>query len=194
MAATIELFETTPTRPDGSRYAFVMLHGCPDGEDRVTAADSAAELLATLIPGYADLPQSSDGDDRALLARYDHAVSVATAVQASCAAQAAEAGDFDPTTEGEDVLTAVFTERTTPFTGIPQPNGARSRDWQHAVPLVLIDTDYMPYTRRAAPTGRIIWLRPAIEGEYLRSLDEVRYVSLLTYEGADTDFERPRVN
>lgn len=45
-----------------------------------------------------------------------------------------------------------------------------NRDWQHVVPLVLIATDYLPFTGREAPTGNVLWLDPSTEVTYLRSL------------------------
>lgn len=105
------------------------------------------------------------------------------ATQGALCAQAGDAGRFDPAGESEDVLTALFTERDRPFAGIDRPSGGRSYDWQHDVPLVLLDTDYEPYTGRRTPTGPIVWLRPALESSYLDSLAEIGAVRQLVKVG-----------
>ena len=83
---------------------------------------------------------------------------------------AAENGDFDASTAGEEVLTALLTAKTTPYTG---------PTWRQSVPLVLIDTDYQPFTSRPRPDGRVIYLRPAQEHDYLASLAEAGLVHYL---------------
>ena len=39
------------------------------------------------------------------------------------------------------------------------------------MPLVLIETDYEPFTQRPLPTGNIAWLNPYTEETFLESLD-----------------------
>jgi hypothetical protein len=53
------------------------------------------------------------------------------------------------------------------------------------VPLVLIDTDYEPFTVRPRPEGRVIFLRPAQEHDYLASL-----ITELRGQGVDFDAHR----
>jgi hypothetical protein len=118
---------------------------------RVTGADTATELLGQLIPGYCDLANDDAGHDDALWRRHESAVATAGELQETVLAAAAENGDFDAATAGEEVLTALPTAKTTPYTG---------RAWRQAVPLVLIDTDYQPFTARPRPMGRIITYGP----------------------------------
>src|SRR6478609_5728204 len=135
-----------PARPDGSPWPLLLVHG-----DRVTGAETATELLGQLIPGYTDLPDDDAGHDGALWRRYESAVATAGELQETLIAAAAEHGDFDAATAGEHVLTPLLTAKTTPYTGPA---------WRQSVPLVLIDTDYQPFTAPPRPGGRIIYLRP----------------------------------
>lgn len=43
------------------------------------------------------------------------------------------------------------------------------RTWNRVVPLVLVSSDYHPYTLVPAPTGNIIWLDPRTEESLLRT-------------------------
>jgi hypothetical protein len=52
------------------------------------------------------------------------------------------------------------------------------------VPLVLIDTDYEPCTPRPRPGGRVIYLRPAQEHDYLASLAEAGLLQYLVSDEA----------
>lgn len=47
------------------------------------------------------------------------------------------------------------------------------------MPLVLIDIDYEPFTPRQRPGGRVIFLRPAQEHDYLASLAEAELIQYL---------------
>jgi len=154
-----------PARPDGSPWPLLLVHG-----DRVTGADTAGQLLAELIPGYDRLPDDDTGHDEALWARYESAVATATELQETLLAAAAENGDFDAATADEAVLTALLTDKTTPHA---EPA------WRQRVPLVLIDTDYQPFTPRPRPDGRVIYLRPAQEHDYLASLAEAGLIQFL---------------
>ena len=51
------------------------------------------------------------------------------------------------------------------------------------MPLVLIDTDCEPFTPRPRPGGRVIYLRPAQEHDYLASLAEAGLVQHLVSDG-----------
>lgn len=154
-----------PQRPGGSAWPLLLIHG-----DRITGADTATELLAQIIPGYADLPDDDTGHDDALWPRYESAVATAVELQETLIAAAAENGDFDAATAGEEVLTALLTAKTIPYT---------APAWRQSVPLVLIDTDYQPFTSRPRPDGRVIFLRPAQERDYLASLAEAGLVQYL---------------
>ena len=51
------------------------------------------------------------------------------------------------------------------------------------MPLVLIDTDDEPFTVRPRPDGRVIYLRPAQEHDYLASLAEAGLIQYLVADG-----------
>jgi hypothetical protein len=180
-----------PERPDGGPwpYAAVGLSG------DTYFADSVTEIIEATLPGYADLKFVDDagnvefideGNDVALVMRYDDLIGYATGLQQSIAGTAIERGDFDPTLVGEDVLTALFAERIVPFEGVPLTDDANdprvNLEWDLEVPLVLMTSDYVPFTERPAPTGNIFWLDPTTELTYLRSLDRLGVMKLLVSE------------
>ena len=98
-----------------------------------------------------------------------------TIVVGALLATAAVHGDFDAAQAGEGTLTALLADKTVPTS---------CTEWRCAVPLVLIDTDYAPFTPRPRPDGRVIYLRPAQEHDYLASLAEA---GLIQYLVADSD-------
>ena len=95
-------------------------------------------------------------------------------LQETLLAAAAERGDFDAARADEATLNALLADKTTPYPG---------RHWRHPVPLVLIDTDYERFTVRPRPDGRVIYLRPAQEHDYLASLAEAGLVQYLVADG-----------
>lgn len=171
--------QEVPEYPEGGPWPLAMLFIGDGGEPKTALSDTHTALLGALIPKYLDLPETPEGHDSALVARYEHAVALANSIQGDLAAQAADAGHFDPASESEDVLTAIFTEKTEAFTGVPAADGELNLAWEHEVPLVLIDTDYAPYTARTRPTGRTVWLNPSTEVEYLASLAELGFIRQL---------------
>ena len=164
--------------PHESVWPFLMAHG-----DQITWADTRSELVAALIDGYDEIADSPDGVTEATWARYRQTMAVTADVQASILADATDKGAFDPeqlaaTPEGETILTALMVERTVPFTELVE--------WTFEVPLVLIESDYAPFTDRARPDGRIIWIDPSDERRYLESLERVQRVRVFVI-GADPD-------
>jgi hypothetical protein len=56
-----------PARPDGTAWPLLLVHG-----DRITGADTAAELLGGMIPeDDADLPEDDARHDDPLWRRYE---------------------------------------------------------------------------------------------------------------------------
>ncbi len=149
---------------DGYIYAVVELAGT------TYLSRTAGALVAMDIDGYGQVPATDEGHDVALTMRYDRLVDLANALQEWFADNAFEAGTFAPARESEDILTALLGDKRIPFEGVPTGPGRVNRDWQHVVPLVLIATDYLPFTGREAPTGNVLWLDPSTEVTYLRSL------------------------
>ena len=192
-----------PDGPGGWAYAVV------DDEGQVIFADNAGELVALVILGYGDISDSDEGHDEALATRYEALVEMAERAQRYLVDQAAESGLFDPLEADEETLTALFAPRTRPWEGhaAAPPTGigptgtgpigtgpvrpsltgtgpTASRPpgdhvWRDRVPLVLIATDYEPYTDRPKPTGRALFLDPSTEISFLRSLDALGLIKLL---------------
>jgi hypothetical protein len=100
--------------------------------------------------------------ETALYHRYEDAVLRANRLQSSLYAAAVAAGVLVPTAASEDVLAALLSDRAEPLVDV--------RTWEEAVPLVLIVTDYAPYTTIPAPQGHVVWIDPSEEGRYVASL------------------------
>lgn len=164
-----DLPDTMPTREDGSSFPFAMAY-----QDRAVLADTRTELVADLIKDYADLPDSDEGNADALVARFETGVHVADQFQQIIAAQHVEEGKFDTKVESEDTLTAIFTPRREKLGEIAP--------WTHVVPLVLISTDYAPFTEVPAPEGNILWVNPYTETTFLNTLNDLGVIELFINE------------
>ena len=151
-----------------------------------TLSSGTASAGAVAVDGAGNVEFIDEGNDVALVMRYDDLIGYAAGLQESLVGTAIERGDFDPTLVGEDVLTALFAERIVPFEGVPLTDDANdprvNLEWDLEVPLVLMTSDYVPFTERPAPTGNIFWLDPTTELTYLRSLDRLGVMKLLVSE------------
>lgn len=174
-----------PLHEDGAPFASVLVAAADaDGGQAITFADSATDLVAQLIEGYDAIPDTDEGHDDALFARYLFLLRVAAMHQAALIETAVDAGDFDPTRADDELLTALFSERGKPFEGRRLPTGEVEQDWTADVPLVLIDTDYAPFTERHRPQGRVVWLDPSLETTFLESLDRLSLIGYRVREVA----------
>lgn len=154
-----------PTRPDGTYYRYEMV---TDSGWARYYDDTPEALLTFIIPGY-----DTWSPEQQARARIQHAVDLQVRLQAQLNAF------FHDThrTENENVI--LFGPRH------QQPTVT---EWSCAVPLVLVDAFYAPYTNTPAPTSPIQdvtvppnlwWLRPAQSDlEYLRSLHEASLIDL----------------
>lgn len=163
------------------QWRYVMTHG-----DLTTFSDGATELVAALIPGYSDLPDTDEGHSQALAMRHDMCLHLAGLVQVE-ALVARSAEGWDAQSVSEDVLNALFEDRTTPFAGVSDDAGAVSLEWGCPVPLMLIATDYKPATDRPRPTGNIQWFDPLTELTFLESLDAAGVVLLYARDLGDDE-------
>ncbi|WP_251151268.1 hypothetical protein [Cellulosimicrobium sp. Marseille-Q4280] len=147
---------------DESRFALSFF-------DRTVEADSLTELVAALIAGY------SDDETAALLQRHSAAVGLVNARQADLAVEAAEAGEaIDAFTEEQ--LTALFASRDEI---VDVPDGK----WEsETIPLLLMATDYEPYTDRVKPVGNVKFVDPANERTFLGTLSDVGALTLFVRE------------
>ncbi len=157
-----------PRREDGSPYPLVGVF------DRRHAwvGECAADLLGALIDGYDRLPAGVAGEPEALQLRWHHAVNVANNVQQTRTAEAANQGQLDLKQLDEADLTLLFADRANPVD---------VDMWELAVPLVVLTTDYAPYSSRTPPDGRVVWIDPSDEMRYLRSLGELGLIEFYTY-------------
>lgn len=159
-------------REDGSPWPMAMVSG-----GSTVFADDATTIVAHLLPGYADIPDTDDGHDQALLVRWQSAVATASDVQALICADRAQEGKFDPAAESEDALTALFSDRTIPVSNF--------ESWDHpSVPLVLVATDYSPFVERTPVTGNVLWIDPSDEVAFLHSLANLGVIEFYTNDEA----------
>lgn len=162
---------------------FAMLHG----EGLTTLSGTRTGLLTQIIDGYADVAATAvqtPDDDPLLDARYDFAVETAAMLQAGFLAQAEKSGAYDLAAEtDEDVYLAYARDPDEPFAGF-RPGGGDdvSFAWDREVPLVLIRTDYAPFTEAPTPSGRVVFIDPATETTLLDTLNEAGLITLLHRE------------
>jgi hypothetical protein len=164
-----QLPETLPVREDGTSFQFAALL-----EGTLIMGDSRSDIVAGLIDGYGDIPHTEDGHKEALVARYEFAVAAANMHQQIIAAEKLNSNEFDHTLEDEETLTSIFSSRRERL-----PEIAR---WEHNVPLVLVGTDYAPYTSLVRPEGNVQWIEPYDEKLLLDSLATLGLLELHTSE------------
>jgi len=153
------------TRDDGSQFPLCMYF---DSFDSIAFADTYAELLDVLIPGYADLSSKEQ-----LRARIEMAALRAVWVQAQVWSE-----NTEPLTPAQEEALAA------PRLGSNAPTG----HWTAPVPLVVLSVAYEPYTDIPAPTHephedpaqeKVWMLHPTTDLELLTSLHEVGVIRLL---------------
>jgi hypothetical protein len=151
---------TAPLHPDGTSYRYEMVHSAGA---RRSYADEPAELVAALIPGYAEIQDPVES----ARARIVHAVHVQVTTQAAINV---ELGSTGCSPEEREVLSA---DRAVP------PAVA---EWTAPVPLILVDCFYAPVTDLPKPValapGEILWLRPGTDWDHLRSLAGLGVITL----------------
>ena len=157
-----------PVRPDGSQWAHVL--GLPGGAS--VHADSTGEILAELIPGYADSPD----EPARRAARERHALDVGTRHQGFRIDAAIAEGLIDPADPDDAALIALLREiacRPIALTRADDPEAAADSGaprWEGAVRLVCLTTAYAPYGELPPPAGNVDWIDPTTEEAYLVSL------------------------
>ncbi|MCC3292550.1 hypothetical protein [Arthrobacter sp. zg-Y1110] len=159
-----------PVREDGTPFPFSMAT-----QSAAIFADTRTELVAQLVEGYDELPEDSEGDDTAMWLRYKASVALANMHQQVVAADAANAGIFDPSVEDEDTLTTIFTDRSEKIDEIAS--------WDRTFPLVLVASGYAPYTTTPRPAGNILWMDPYTETTFLDSVESLGLAEVFATEG-----------
>lgn len=161
-----------PTRPDGSEWAHVLtLH---DGS--VVYADTPAEVLDELIPGYARLDEPGRRT-----ARIGHAERLAQTAQESRIAASAAAGDLDPTDpEAAGLLILLRAPRSLPLALETEDAPGDPAPWLGDPALILVTTTYAPHSDAAPVAGNVAWLDPSTDHSYLGSLRDTGLFSYWT--------------
>jgi hypothetical protein len=117
-------------------------------------ADTVSELRSAVIPGYDELPSNENGDEAAFVARYEAAIELANLVQTGLVIDATENDGWSPEQVTEDELNALFQSKVVPFVPCEGADGTVSAEWRVDVPLVVIDTDYAPFTEGRARSAQ----------------------------------------
>lgn len=86
------------------------------------------------------------------------------------AAEMVDKGKFETSQHSEDELTILLGDRSQALGEIGK--------WDLEVPLVLVATDYFPYTSSVKPEGNILWVNPHNETTFLDSLTEIGVIEL----------------
>lgn len=139
-------------------------------------ADTITELVQHLIPGYAPDASTAEGARDALDVRYNFSVEEAAIIQAGVIAAASGLGIFSAATTSEDDLGILFSPKDATPTGFAE--------WKLNVPLVLISTDYAPFTDIQAPTGQVQFIDPSTDLTLIKSMSAFGNFELLLNENA----------
>ena len=150
--------------PVGDWQFMLLANHVRDGEaqPRGRVATTVTGLIGLVAVGYDEI----DADDVAFMHRYWAAREVAGEVQAVFNAQAAGSGvDVSDPTFG-----LIWAEKSDPPEALTM--------WDAPVPLVLVRTDFDPFTDRPAPACGVVWIDPSTERELLETLDKAGFVQL----------------
>ena len=150
--------------PDGDWLVRVFCRHVRDGDvlPRARAAMSLSDVVGVIHPHL----DGDEDDDVAFIDRYHVAREVAGEVQAVFNAQAQLQG-VDVT---DPSLGLIWQEKSV----VPENLG----EWAEDVPLVLVRTDFAPFTDRVSPTGGVLWIDPSTEREFVESCDRAGFVQL----------------
>lgn len=159
----------------GLPYKYAIL----GAEGQTFLADTATECVEELVEGYAKL-RPSDAD-KATILRHQYMIQVATLLQARFTAHEVFHNgyllDDDP---DHDAVAVLLTDRNV-FVSIEK--------WDHQVPLVLLRTDYEPFTAEQLPSGNIVWLDPSDEMKFLVTLNDAGVIEFRISEVVPSDEE-----
>ena len=145
----------------GGPWPFVFVG--PDGA--AVFSDTRTEIVDAMIDCYPAVLDPLSMDDQALEARIDSLASLGSQAQAGILASLSDQEELLPLLD--DVkLTALFA----PKDSWPIP----ITTWDEQIPLLLLATNFAPFTETPAPSGeRIIWLDPTTETTYLDALSKL---------------------
>ena len=157
----LDQFPADPPHPENLGWAHVLAGGTT-----IVWADSATEALGGLIGGTYDHAIHTEQ----LAARCEIAVVFAGQLQTDAVIDTPDSVDLGA--QPSDVIGALTANRRIPFRGVRRPDGRLTHQWDSPIPLVLIDTHYMPLTDRPQPDGNIIWILASTEADLLTSLHD----------------------
>jgi len=164
-----------PTRPDGSEWAHLLtLH---DGS--TVHADTAAEIIEELVPGYTSLEPDARAAARTRIAERLASASQEARIQAAIAH-----GGLDPADPHQAALLDILRadKGQTMLLETEDDPGAQA-DWVPEPMLVLVATRYAPHTAREPIGGNVTYLDPSSDEALLLSL---RDAQIFDYWAADT--------
>lgn len=156
-----------PTHADGSEWAHILTLEA----GVVVYADTAAECLEELVPGYGDCP-----DEQArLTARTEHAAQAAASVQEQRIGAARGRGALPTSPAADDaddraLLALLRAPKTSALLLASPDEPGRQAPWVGPAPIVAVTTTYAPTGDTPPLQGDIVWLDPSSEQGYLRSL------------------------
>lgn len=125
-------------------------------QSQVHYATHVSDLLTLIIGDY---DQLDDAQQRA--ARIDHAMHTAATVQHKLMSRGVHPATIATLQAPKDAPVQVGT-------------------WNAPTPLVLVETTYQPHTQSPRPQGRVLWLRPTREWDYLVSLADAGVLEITT--------------
>ena len=147
---------------------FVMLT-----PDDTVIADSLGDLMAHLVQGYAEAAAGEDAAVETLRLRYLSLAGLADMVAPAVFAGLVNNDEIDADALTEDELGHILVDdrlRDPAFTG----------EWTSPMPLMAMAPRYAPYTDVPRPTGNVHFFDPANEFTYLRTLEDVGLIRLLS--------------
>ncbi len=151
-----------PVRADGAKWVWAFA----TGSGQAVFADTLSEIIAQIIPGYGDLPESDWTEDAHLEARIDSLGAFLTQCQELIVASLEQAGKIDTSALSDDDWTVLFSPKNGPVLVFDA--------WTAGIPLLLLASSYKPYTQIERPSGnQIVWLDPVTESSYLESLNTI---------------------
>lgn len=150
-----------PSHPDGREWAYEMIYAAGDNR---AYADTPTDLLDALIDGYSTLDGTAQAHARISLAQSARVTMQATFI--------AERGD-GLTPEQRDILNTPQTPHTGP--------------WDSLVPLVVLTSDYQPYTDLPRPIGlpgandaltNIAWIDVSTDETLIETLHTLGFITV----------------
>lgn len=155
-----------PTRPDGTPWQhLITLH---DGS--TVHADSAAEIIEELVPGYTSLDA-----DAARAVRVQLAERLAGLSQEARVQLAVRDGVLNPADADDAALIDILrADKAQPvLLELPDAPGEQA-DWLPETTLVLVATQYAPHTATPRVGGNAVYVDPSDDDALLRSLHDAR--------------------